>query len=183
MPYLAALPLQAAGLEKYRSWQQVWALQRREDAGEKVEIQVPPKYSDRDFLKAGYWRARGKLDVPKERFMPTRAWAATATDPGDRLGGLGPPRAGLRRWPGRCRTSEALGAGDEQLDAARGGAGRAGAVAAPVAQRDRPAFGTSPAAAIRGLSTSTCSALESTRERGHAWRPPRRPAARASQAP
>jgi hypothetical protein len=44
-------------------------LQRREDAGEKVEIPVPPKYEKDDFLSGDYWRLRGKLDVPKERFI------------------------------------------------------------------------------------------------------------------
>ena len=30
---------------------------------------VPPKYNNKDFTKASYWQARGKLDVPKERFV------------------------------------------------------------------------------------------------------------------
>ena len=29
----------------------------------------PPKYTSADFLKTSYWRHRGKLDVPKERFV------------------------------------------------------------------------------------------------------------------
>ena len=48
---------------------EVQALQRREDAGEKVEIEVPPKYTSGDFVRNSYWRNRGKLDVPKERFI------------------------------------------------------------------------------------------------------------------
>jgi hypothetical protein len=40
-----------------------------EDAGEDVQIDVPPKYTSADFVKASYWRQRGKLDVPKERFI------------------------------------------------------------------------------------------------------------------
>ncbi|MGW0058611.1 BREX-2 system adenine-specific DNA-methyltransferase PglX [Streptosporangium sandarakinum] len=32
-------------------------------------IPVPPKYGSGDFLKTSYWRNRGKLDVPKERFI------------------------------------------------------------------------------------------------------------------
>ncbi|MFG1754068.1 BREX-2 system adenine-specific DNA-methyltransferase PglX [Streptosporangium sandarakinum] len=32
-------------------------------------IPVPPKYGSGDFLKTSYWRNRGKLDVPKERFV------------------------------------------------------------------------------------------------------------------
>jgi hypothetical protein len=30
---------------------------------------VPPKYKSADFLKADFWRLRGGLDVPKERFI------------------------------------------------------------------------------------------------------------------
>lgn len=29
---------------------------------------MPPKYAQADFAKTSYWRRRGKLDVPKERF-------------------------------------------------------------------------------------------------------------------
>lgn len=30
---------------------------------------MPPKYAPADFLRASYWSHRGKLDVPKERFI------------------------------------------------------------------------------------------------------------------
>lgn len=72
VPYLAAYRYRTSGLEKFREWQRVWDLQRREDKGEKVVIPVPPKYkntSPSDFQKDEYWKARGKLDVPKERFV------------------------------------------------------------------------------------------------------------------
>jgi hypothetical protein len=32
-------------------------------------VPVPPKYGQGDFVKTQYWTARGKLDVPKERFV------------------------------------------------------------------------------------------------------------------
>jgi len=32
-------------------------------------IPVPPKYTSADFLKTDFWRLRGKLDVPKERWI------------------------------------------------------------------------------------------------------------------
>jgi hypothetical protein len=57
------------GLIKRTDWEKVWDLQRREDAGEKFEIPVPPRYTAKDFQKATYWNHRGKLDVPKERFI------------------------------------------------------------------------------------------------------------------
>jgi hypothetical protein len=33
------------------------------------EIEVPPRYASKDFQNANHWRLRGKLDVPKERFV------------------------------------------------------------------------------------------------------------------
>ncbi|HCX84435.1 MAG TPA: BREX-2 system adenine-specific DNA-methyltransferase PglX [Micrococcales bacterium] len=69
VPYLAAHRYKESGVAKYRAWQATWDLQRREDAGERVEVPVPPKYAQADFRKATYWKARGKLDVPKERFI------------------------------------------------------------------------------------------------------------------
>ena len=33
------------------------------------DIQVPPKYKSADFLSSTFWRLRGRLDVPKERFV------------------------------------------------------------------------------------------------------------------
>jgi hypothetical protein len=70
VPFLAAYRYKDSGLSKREEWEQTWALQRREDAGEDVgPIPVPPKYTSADFRKASYWHARGKLDVPKERFI------------------------------------------------------------------------------------------------------------------
>lgn len=33
------------------------------------EIEVPPRYTSKEFQTSDYWRLRGKLDVPKERFV------------------------------------------------------------------------------------------------------------------
>jgi hypothetical protein len=35
----------------------------------KPDIPVPPKYGSGDFAKTSYWKLRGKLDVPKERWI------------------------------------------------------------------------------------------------------------------
>lgn len=69
VPHLAVLRYTESGLRKRAEWESVWALQRKEDAGEKVEIPVPPKYVAKDMQKSDYWRLRGGLDVPKERFI------------------------------------------------------------------------------------------------------------------
>jgi hypothetical protein len=68
IPFLPVLRYKDSGLRKRADWEHTWELQRHEDAGEKVEIPVPPKYERTDFL-ADYWRLRGKLDVPKERWI------------------------------------------------------------------------------------------------------------------
>ncbi len=57
------------GLEKRAAWERTWELQHAEDRGEEVEVPVPPKYRSAEFQKTAYWRLRGKLDVPKERFI------------------------------------------------------------------------------------------------------------------
>jgi hypothetical protein len=72
VPYLAAWRLKPKAMDKFRAWQHTWELQRAEDAGEldrKAVTPVPPKYTSADFLKGHYMALRGKLDVPKERFI------------------------------------------------------------------------------------------------------------------
>ncbi|GAB2465565.1 hypothetical protein GCM10027162_70690 [Streptomyces incanus] len=70
VPYLAALRYKDSGLRKRAQWEQVWEQQREEDrTGKRLDIKVPPKYTGADFLKHSYWSHRGKLDVPKERFI------------------------------------------------------------------------------------------------------------------
>jgi hypothetical protein len=69
VPYLAACRFTESGLSKRAQWLQTWELQRREDAGEDVGvIPVPPRYTSAD-LQGVAWTHRGKLDVPKERFI------------------------------------------------------------------------------------------------------------------
>ena len=45
------------------------AEQRRRKREEVGNVAPPPKYRSADFLKPTYWRLRGALDVPKERFV------------------------------------------------------------------------------------------------------------------
>ncbi len=44
-------------------------LRKERKANEIGPIPVPPKYQSKDFLKADFWRLRGGLDVPKERWV------------------------------------------------------------------------------------------------------------------
>ena len=94
VPLLPVLRYKPSGLRKREEWEKTWALQRQEDAidartklpkdhpehlteldakalkkKQVGNIPVPPKYTSADFLKGDYWRLRGKLDVPKERWV------------------------------------------------------------------------------------------------------------------
>jgi hypothetical protein len=96
VPFLPVLRYKESGLRKRAIWEHVWDLQRREDAieaevrGQRAaargeaqiqkeikcrqkqevgDIPVPPKFDTKDFVSTTCWRLRGKLDVPKERFI------------------------------------------------------------------------------------------------------------------
>ena len=77
VPFLASYRYAETGMEKRATWEETWRLQRLEDAGKLAPelkrlnlkaIPVPDKYGPKDFLRH-YWSLRGKLDVPKERFV------------------------------------------------------------------------------------------------------------------
>lgn len=70
VPYLAQLRYRDSGLLKRAAWEQTWKLQREEDrTGKQLDIPVPPAYTSANFVKNSYWSQRGKLDMPKERFI------------------------------------------------------------------------------------------------------------------
>lgn len=94
VPLLPILRYKPTGLRKRAEWENTWQLQRQEDQIDdrhklptdhpdyldllqvkqlKAEtigtIPVPPKYTSADFLKSHHWKLRGKLDVPKERWV------------------------------------------------------------------------------------------------------------------
>ena len=70
VPYVASLRYKRRGFAKRAEWEATWDAQRREDAGEITadQVPVPPNYSSADMVPA-VWKHRGKLDVPKERFI------------------------------------------------------------------------------------------------------------------
>ena len=94
VPLLPILRYKPTGLTKRIEWEHTWDLQRQEDlidaraalpknhpdfltetdaqqlkARQVGKIPVPPKYTSADFAKSDFWRLRGKLDVPKERWV------------------------------------------------------------------------------------------------------------------
>ncbi|MFB8352561.1 BREX-2 system adenine-specific DNA-methyltransferase PglX [Streptomyces niveus] len=77
VPATAALRYKPSGLDKRKDWEHAWAEQRKEDAEQdffakkkiRDAIPVPRPYISADVLRSSYWNLRGKLDVPKERFI------------------------------------------------------------------------------------------------------------------
>lgn len=92
VPHAAALRLKDSGMRKRREWETTWDMQRQEDAGtlsiDPLDIPVPPEYKSTDFLKPHWWKHRGKLDVPKERFI-SYPGAHPETDTSELLGWAG----------------------------------------------------------------------------------------------
>ena len=89
----------AEGLRKLDAWKKTWHLQDLEDAGEPLvdaetsgpldEIPLPPKYVKKDFATPRAFQIRGKLDVPRERFIL--------------YADLSPPHYGWNGWRDRDR--------------------------------------------------------------------------------
>lgn len=172
VPFLAAYRYKPSGVEKYRAWQEVWALQRREDAGEKVTIPVPPKYGQGDFVKATYWKARGKLDVPKERFIAY---------PGLGREGDATPVFGWAGWSHREQAlalareipvQQALGANDEALVPLVAGLVELEPWLSQWHSEIEPQFGASSASVITGVVDQYLARMEKTRDQVTAWMPP-----------
>lgn len=111
------------GLRKLDEWKRVWALQDQEDAWEKAAaeakargeapprkrlvdpddpakeidaIPLPPKFDKNDFVKGEFFSIRGKLNVPRERFVL--------------FADLSPNRYGWNGWRDRDRAIAQVGA-------------------------------------------------------------------------
>lgn len=178
VPYLAALRYKPSGAEKFREWQRVWDMQREEDRideggpGNRPTIPVPPKYGPVDFLKVAYWKARGKLDVPKERFIVYPG--VTRTGEGSTvLGWAGWNHAeqglALARLVGDVK---AAGATDETVIPLLAGLAEVEPWVAQWHHEIDPAFGTSPAAAVSGFLDGELHEYGVTRQGVTAWTPP-----------
>ncbi|WP_394159781.1 BREX-2 system adenine-specific DNA-methyltransferase PglX [Galactobacter valiniphilus] len=172
VPHLAALRYKEPGIEKFRAWQEVWELQRREDNGEQVTIPVPPKYKPADFLKPTYWKARGKLDVPKERFIGYQGLQRT----GDTTPVVG--------WAGWVHAEQAQSLAREFGNAKEAGADREQLIPLLAGLHEiqfwldqwhseiDPVTGQSPAELIRSMTDTWATSLDLTRADLDAWRPP-----------
>lgn len=78
-------------------WEQAWEQPQEEDrTGKLIDIKVPPEYTGADFPKHSHRSNRGKLDVPKERFIPYPGAPRSRRFGPARPGRLEPPRPGRR---------------------------------------------------------------------------------------
>ena len=177
------------GLAKRAAWEDVWALQRREDAGETIDqIPIPPEYSQgsrgktTDFLRTEFWQLRGRLDVPKERFIaftevPGRSGAETLY--------------GWAGWTPLQRLKALLAIDEELEDAGIPLADRTGVLDSAwrllpdVAREDAPAAARLKAElqALVGPTGPSPESLEDWRKRFPPPRPPKKKTERARKAP
>jgi hypothetical protein len=173
VPFLPTLRYKDSGLRKRAEWEAVWDLQRREDAGESVSIPVPPKYGSGDFRKTSYWKARGKLDVPKERFISYPG----AERPGDSsmvIGWAGWDHLDQARALARLiveRTQGELMALEQVLPLVAGLVELEPWLHQWFAEPDAAFGGMSPATFLSGFIDSQLAALGATRTDAKAWRP------------
>ncbi|WP_255562327.1 BREX-2 system adenine-specific DNA-methyltransferase PglX [Micromonospora sp. S4605] len=182
VPHLAALRYKDSGLAKRADWEHVWDLQRQEDALPdeaakrefRKQIPVPPKYTSADFLKGSYWKHRGKLDVPKERFV-SYPGASRDGDPSLLVGWAG--------WDHReqaqalatlivAREQEDGWAADRLLPLVAGLREILPWVRQWHGEFD-PLWGASPADIYAGFLAETTNRLHLTDEALTSWRPPR----------
>jgi len=196
VPFLASYRYKPAGLAKRAEWERTWALQRKEDAiaarlghddvahpevrraikDEIGEVPVPPKYGPLDFARGSYWSQRGKLDVPKERFI-CYPDAGRVTDPTRLLGWAGWDAAGQALALGRILTErEAEGVPDERLAPLVAGLAELQPWVAQWHAQVHPVYGLSLAAYCGQELTRRAAQVGRTLDELAAWRPtpPRR---------
>ncbi|MFI5820204.1 BREX-2 system adenine-specific DNA-methyltransferase PglX [Streptomyces rishiriensis] len=174
VPFIPALRYKPAGLKKRADWEHVWDLQREEDAAPdepakrkvRERTPVPPKYTSADFLKPSYWRARGKLDVPKERFVS--------------YGTVNVQSPELYGWAGWDHLEQALalasyiqqaGLGEDELVPYLAGLLELQPWLEQWYGEYDPEFGASPAAEILAFRQSKQGELGLTDDAVRAWRP------------
>ncbi len=82
VPYLSALRYTESGMRKRGEWTRAWDAQRLADHGESADFTTGslPTYTANDFRSATIWQLRGKLDVPRERFILYPAAGNTGQD-------------------------------------------------------------------------------------------------------
>jgi len=198
VPHLAALRLTDKGLRKRAEWEHVWELQREEDridarldlpenhperlssaaadmlkAEQVGTIPVPPRHAQADFRSTVYWKLRGKLDVPKERFTLI---------PGAERGADTSPVVGWAGWDARDLARALAGRITELREQEAADAERLVPLLAGVLEllpwihqwhpESEALYGGPPGRYFEDWLDGQLSELTVTRETLRAWRPP-----------
>jgi hypothetical protein len=174
VPHLAAERLNEKGLRKRDVWEKVWNLQRAEDRGEQVgRIPIPPRYTQADFRAGNYWKHRGKLDLPTERFVLI---------PNAERGADSSPVVGWAGWNERDLARALAGRITELRVEHAAGAEQIVPLLAGVLEllpwihqwhsESDPLFGGPPGAFFEGWLDGELASLGVTRDTLRAWRPP-----------
>lgn len=192
VPFLPVLRYKPSGLLKRRDWEHVWDLQRKEDAIDRVErvdepnlttaeqaerkaaaaarkkaelgeIPVPPKYGSGDFKKSAWWSLRGKLDVPKERWV-SYPGAERTEDPSPVIAWAGWDHAQQARALAEyyLEAKQNYGFPPEKLKLLLAGLADLSPWLRQWHSAIDPAIGDSPANAIRAFLDAECHALGAT---------------------
>lgn len=191
VPYLAAYRYRGKGLTKRADWERTWDLQRQEDRvaarlgqdighpavrdavrAELGVVPVPPKYGPPDFVRPSYWGARGKLDVPKERFT---------SYPGASRDGDGSLSLGWAGWSAVERAQALAALVTARRDEDGWGADRLTPLLAGLAEQlpwvaqwhpeVDPRFGAAPADIYGGFLADVRDRLQLTEDDLAGWRP------------
>jgi hypothetical protein len=178
VPYLAQFRYKAEGLIKRAAWERTWDLQRKKDeSGQVLDTPIPPAYKSTDFARPSYWRLRGKLDMPKERFI---SYPGASPDSDGSL---------LLGWAGWDHTEQALavvGLIEERTAVDHWGANRVAPLLAGLSEvmpwirqwhcETDPASGASLADTLDAYVAGQLEALDLTDEALRSWTapPPRR---------
>ena len=189
VPYAAAHRYTDGGLRIRAEWDRVWELQRHEDAidglglppaeaarrkrEEVGEIPVPPSYKRADFRKSDFWRLRGRLDVPKERFVLVPEGSRTG-DPSPVVGWAGWDHATLAfALAGRAALLRSQdGAGKERMIPLLAGILELLTWVAQWHPEPDPETGEPPARELEDFLADELGALGRTKDDLRTWRPP-----------
>ncbi len=190
VPFLPILRYKPSGLVKRAGWERVWELQRAEDAATdeltarkiRESIPVPQKYVSADFVKKSYWDERGKLDVPKERFI-SYPYCGRPVDPSLLLGWAG--------WDHREQAHVLATLVTQREQADDWEADRLAPLLAGLREvmpwvrqwhgQVDPEWGASPADEYDAFLTETAQRLHLTDEDLAGWRPPEAPRSRGAK--
>ncbi|MFV2195458.1 BREX-2 system adenine-specific DNA-methyltransferase PglX [Nocardiopsis sp. LOL_012] len=175
VPFISALRYKPTGLRKRADWEQTWELQRQEDAAPdepakrkiRAKTKVPPKYTSADFLRPSFWKARGKLDVPKERFI---SYGSTNTATPDLYGWAGWDHAEQARALAAHISVQAMS--DEEIAPFLAGLLELQPWLGQWHSEFDAAYGGSPAAFFSGFRQQKQGEHGLTDDKLKAWRPP-----------